>query len=192
MILKILKKDIRRNKVTAAVLLVFILLAALLVGSAANIVTTLFGAIDNMFAAGNPPHFVQMHSGEIDKDEVREFAEMNPLVKDWMISEAVVADSSVLYWNGGSESDAASVMENYFVEQNTDFDYLLNLKSKRIELSKGEIAVPIYYLERCNLAIGDSLTIKNNKGELSLVISDFVRDAQMNPGFISSKRFVVS
>ncbi|MDR2176781.1 MAG: FtsX-like permease family protein [Treponema sp.] len=189
--LKILKKDLRRGRVTAAALFAFMLLAALLTGSAVNIVGTLFSAIDDLFAAGKPPHFLQMHTGDIDEDELRRFAETNPLVSDWLISAAVVTDGSLLYWNGASESDTASVMENYFVTQNAGFDYLLDLHNEPVAVSPGEIAVPVYYLERQGLKTGDTLTIKNSAEELSFRITDFVRDPQMNPAIISSKRFVV-
>jgi putative ABC transport system permease protein len=189
--LKIVKKDLRRGRVTAAALFVFMLLAALLTGSAANIIGTLFSAIDDLFAAGKPPHFLQMHAGDLDEDGLRRFAETNPLVSDWLISEAVVADGSVMYWKGGAEPDAASVMENYFVRQNANFDYLLNLRNEPVEVSPGEIAVPVYYLKRHGLKTGDTLTVKNSAGEVSFRIADFVRDPQMNPDIISSKRFVV-
>ncbi|MDR1438696.1 MAG: ABC transporter permease [Clostridiales bacterium] len=189
--LRYLRKDLRRNKAAAA-LFAFVMLAALLACGAVNIASTLLGSIGSFFELSEPPHFLQMHAGGIDRGAIRRFAENNALVSGWLICEALVADGSAMHWNGGAAADTASVMENYSVEQDANFDYMLNLRNERIEVSAGEIAVPIYYLEQQSLKIGDSVAIRNSAGEMAFRIADFVRDAQMNPSIVSSKRFVVS
>lgn len=61
-----------------------------------------------------------------------------------------------------------------------------------VDVRKGEIGVPIYYMQKYNLRIGDKIWVDKNKNELEFTISAFVRDVQMNPSIVSSKRFVIS
>ena len=90
-----------------------------------------------------------------------------------------------------NQAEHNSVMDISFVKQNTIFDFLLDLNNEVIDVRKGEIGVPIYYMQKYNLRIGNKIWgVKNN--ELEFTISAFVRDVQMNPSLVSSKRFVIS
>lgn len=55
-----------------------------------------------------------------------------------------------------------------------------------------EIGVPIYYMQKYNLRMGDKIWVIKDNNELEFTISAFVRDVQMNPSIVSSKRFVIS
>lgn len=85
-----------------------------------------------------------------------------------------------------------SVMENGFVRQSEIFDFLQNPDNQVVRPKDGEIAVPIYYLQSDGLAIGDTVTVSDGTFTREFRIIAFIRDAQMNPSLISSKRFVVS
>lgn len=43
------------------------------------------------------------------------------------------------------------------MKQNANFDFLLDLNNKVIQISKGEIGVPIYFMQKYNLHIGDEI-----------------------------------
>lgn len=77
---KILSKDLRRNKVITTALFIFIMLSAMLVSSASDIITTLFSSVDNLFIEAKVPHFVQMHAGKLDQTAISAFAAQNDLV----------------------------------------------------------------------------------------------------------------
>ncbi|HLO16294.1 MAG TPA: FtsX-like permease family protein [Anaerolineales bacterium] len=83
-------------------------------------------------------------------------------------------------------------MDISFVKQNHLFDFLLDLENQVIQVSRGEIAVPIYYMQEKDLKIGDKVRISDQTFDMEFTVVDFVRDAQMNPSVVSSKRFVVS
>ena len=61
-----------------------------------------------------------------------------------------------------------------------------------VDVRKGEIGVPIYYMQKYNLRMGDKIWVIKDNNELEFTISAFVRDVQMNPSIVSSKRFVIS
>ncbi len=190
MLLRMLRNDLMRKKGITAALFIFVLLAALLVSSGSRMIMELTSSIQYLFSESKTPHFVQMHSGELDQTKVNTWAEGNAMVEQHQIVEMVNINGANLYL--GAESEKNTVMDIDFVTQNQQFDYLLNLNSEIIQVRDGEIAVPVYYLQQNKLNIGDQVRINNGAFERSYTIVDFVRDAQMNPSVVHSKRFIVS
>ncbi|KGE16347.1 ABC transporter permease [Paenibacillus wynnii] len=191
MLLNMLKKDFSRKKSITIALFIFILLSALLVSAGSSMIMELSNSLNNLFTASKAPHFVQMHSGELNQSEIDDWTSKNDLVKAQQTVEMINIDGSNLYLGNDTESEKNSIMDLDFVRQNTSFDLLLNLESQVIQLSRGEIAVPIYYKQQKNMNIGDKVKITTPSFDMEFTVVDFVRDVQMNPSIIHSKRFVV-
>jgi len=189
--LKLWQKDLRNQKGITFVLFIFIMLSTLLAASGSSMILELWQSINALFQKSQAPHFVQMHAGGLDQRAIERFTASNPLVKRQQTEEMIKIDGASLYMGNRTDSEARSVMDHYFVQQNVAFDLLLNLQSKPIAVSPGEIAVPIYYMQQSGVGLGDKVRISTAQGELSFTIVDFVRDVQMNPSIIHSKRFVV-
>ncbi|WP_301246609.1 ABC transporter permease [Paenibacillus vandeheii] len=179
-----------RKKGINIALFVFILLAALLMSSGTRMIMELTSSIHYLFTESKTPHVVQMHAGELDETKVNEWAQANEMVEKHQIVEMINIDGSHLFF--GAEAEKNSIMDIDFVVQNQNFDFLLNLDSEIVQVNDGEIAVPVYYFQQKKLKIGDSINIKDNSFTRTYKIVDFVRDAQMNPSIIHSKRFVIS
>ncbi|MDQ0164757.1 putative ABC transport system permease protein [Bacillus horti] len=186
-----LKKDFLKKKIITVSLFVFITLSALLVASGSNMILELFHSMNSLFERSSAPHFVQMHAGEVDQGEIEDFSSRNSLVQDKQIAEMLNIDGSSITLGNSSTPEQLSVMDHYFVKQNESFDFLLNLESEVINVSMGEIAVPIYFMQQGDMAIGDKVTIAGPEHDLEFRVVEFVRDVQMNPSIIHSKRFVV-
>jgi len=191
MILKILKHDLLKKKIITFAVFIFIMLSALLMAGGTNMLITLNDSVDNLFELAELPHFVQYHSGEINQELINNWSQQNSNVKKQQSSEMINIPGSEIFINS-EEPENETVMDIGFVKQNRSFDFLLNLNNEIIEVAPGEIAVPIYYRQRKNLSPGDSLIIQNEEFKLNFTIKHFVRDAQMNPSIISSKRFVIN
>ncbi len=191
MILKILKNDLLRKKVITVAVFVFIMLSALLMASGTHLLINLNNSLNNLFEQAAVPHFVQSHAGKIDQERIDEWSSDNQYVKKQQTVEMINIPGEEIFING-EDSESDTLMDLGFVEQNKSFDFLLNLNNEIIKVDQGEIAVPLYYMKRRDLSIGDRLRIKGEGFELKFTIEGFVRDAQMNPSIISSKRFVVS
>ncbi|OAX47861.1 ABC transporter permease YtrF [Paenibacillus sp. AD87] len=190
MLLRMLKNDLMRKKGINIALFVFILLAALLVSSGTRMIMELTSSIHYLFTESKTPHVVQMHAGKLDKMKVNEWAQANEMVDKHQIVEMINIDGAHLFF--GAEAEKNSIMDLDFVVQNQDFDFLLNLDSEIVRVNDGEIAVPVYYLQQKKLSIGDRIHIKDGSFSRTYKIVEFVRDAQMNPSIIHSKRFVIS
>lgn len=191
MLLKILKKDFYRKKIITAALFIFIVLPALLIASGSNMIIELSNSLNYLFTQAEVPHFVQMHSGSIDQKAIEKWSSENDLVKNQQTVEMINIDGSDVYLGNNNVSEADSVMDLGFVKQNKSFDLLLDLENQPIRVLRGEIAVPLYHRQKYEMKIGDIVRIARQSFAMEFRVSHFVRDAQMNPSIIHSKRFVV-
>jgi putative ABC transport system permease protein len=189
--LRILKKDFLRKKGAMLVVFAFIALATMLLAGGANLIVELDSSISSLFITARSPHFVQMHSGELDKEEVIVWARSMPQVQALQFVEMISIDGSALFLDGGVGAENNSIMDISFVRQNEDFDFLLDMKSQLVELEPGEIGVPLYYLDRRNIKLGDTVQIRSTDFHGEYVVAAFIRDALMNPSIVHSKRFLV-
>lgn len=187
-----LRKDFRRNKSLTITLFLLVSLSALLVASGSNLITELFHSMNAQLTKSKAPHFVQMHAGEIDQAAIDRFTANNKLVKQQQTVEMLNIDGLNLYLADAANPESTSVMDHCFVTQNEKMDILLDMENKKLQINKGEIAVPIYYMQHKNMKIGDKVTIRDGTFEMAFTVVDFVRDIQMNPSIIHSKRFVIS
>lgn len=192
MIRRMLKRDFSQNKMIITILFMFIMLSSLLIASASSNVINLLNSTDQLFKVSNAPHFVQMHAGEINQKSIDSFVAQTPFVKKQQTAEMVQIGGSNIFIKKKNQAEHNSVMDISFVKQNTIFDFLLDLNNELIDVRKGEIGVPIYYMQKYHLRIGDKIWVVKNNNELEFTISAFVRDVQMNTSLVSSKRFVIS
>jgi len=188
---KILREDFLGKKVISIVVFAFILLSSLLVASGSSLIMDLSSSLDALFKRAKVPHFVQMHAGNLDQEKIDHWTAENDLVKNQQTVEMITLDGSDLSLGENTAAEENSIMDISFVTQNTVFDFLLDLDDDLVQLSPGEAAVPIYYLKRDNLKLGDVIKISNDSFEKTLKIAAFIRDAQMNPSIVHSKRFLV-
>ena len=143
-----------------------------------------------MFSSAGIPHFVQMHSGDLDIQKLKAWADKNELIADRQIVEMISMEGSSLFLKEGRESEENSIMDISFVKQNRTFDFLLDTENRIIELLPGEIGVPVYYARQKSVQIGDLIRVGTGDREKTFKVSEILRDAQMNPAIVHSKRFL--
>ncbi|WMJ87099.1 ABC transporter permease [Anaerocolumna sp. MB42-C2] len=186
MYLRFIKNDMRKSKLITATIASFILVAAMLTALSASLTVNLFGAIDNMLLSAKSLHFMQMHTGDIDLEQLQSYEEANDSVEDYQVLEFLNIDGADIVI--GDDSLAGSIQDNGLSVQGEKFDFLLNLNGEVIHPADGEIYVPIYYMQKGNAALGDTVTIHG----ISFTVAGFLRDSAMNAALVSSKRFLVS
>lgn len=193
--LKMILKDFKKNKVITITLVLFLIFSSALLSVGAFTILHLRGTMNELFEIAKPPHFLQMHTGEIDKEKVLKFGEKYPYVQAQEIVEMLnIQADSIAYvkQNGDYVSMSGNSMDNGFVVQNKHLDYLVDLSNKIINVNEGEIGVPISYMKSYGLEVGDTLVIQRKAFKKEFKISCFVRDAQMGASMASSTRFLVS
>lgn len=198
MIRSILKRDLVRNKAINIALMLFLTLSAFLMASGTMIIMQLMGSIDGLFEVAQPPHFLQMHKGEIDQQKIDDFANnVNYVVAEETVDMINIDGASIWYLKAGNDISEKitmvdNMMDNGFVKQNKKLDFLVDLDNEIIKLNDGEIAVPTGYMQKYDLEIGDKVIISEGEFYKEFVITEFARDAQMASSMASSTRFLVS
>ncbi|RDU37148.1 ABC transporter permease [Neobacillus piezotolerans] len=183
---RIIRNDMLKSKAITLTTMIFVAAAAMLVSLAAILVINLTGALDTLMEKAETPHFMQMHSGEIDMDRLASFAEQNNSVEEYQVVEFLGMDGSQIIL--GDHSLANSVQDNGFSIQNEKFDYLLDLNGNIINVSDGKIYVPVAYMKDKTTKIGDKAVISGKE----FTVAGFLRDSTMNSSLSASKRFLVS
>lgn len=192
MLKRILLKDLIRNKVVTITLFIFILLASMLVSSAISIIIELTDSMTSLFQKSHTPHYVQMYSGKLQQEEIDKFSAKTPYIKKQQTTELLNINGANIFLGNKEENQANSVLENGFTKQNDKFDFLLDMDNQIMQIKDGEIGVPVYYMKQSNLKIGDTIKIINGNFFMEFTIKDFIRDSQMNPSLVTSKRFLIS
>lgn len=154
---RIIRNDILKSKGITLTAMIFVTAAAMLVSLAAILVINLSGAIDTLMTRAKTPHFMQMHSGSIDTMRLTTFAQQNGNVDEFQVVEFLNVDGGRIVINGNSL--AGNVQDNGFSTQSDKFDYLLDLDGKVINVSDGDIYVPICYMKDGTTKVGDKAVI---------------------------------
>lgn len=142
---RIIRNDISKSKLVTLTTTLFIVVAANLVSLAAILFVNLSGALNDLMTTAKTPHFMQMHSGKIDSERLQAFAEQNHNVDQFQVLEFLNMDGSKIRL--GAHSLANSVQDNGFSIQSDKFDYLLDLDGQIINVSDGELYVPISFMK---------------------------------------------
>ncbi|MCP1223170.1 FtsX-like permease family protein [Sebaldella sp. S0638] len=192
MILRMVKKDFLRNKATILTLFLFIVLSSLFASAGSCMAAELTRSVKYLLEKAEVPHFIQMHTGEINRAAVEKFISGSNYVKEAQIVEMLSMGNRNIMFNSKEEKGQNDIMDISLIRQNEKFDFLLNLDNNPVSVERGKIAVPVYYMQKEKLKKGDKIRIQDGDFSTELIISDFIRDAQMNSAIIHSKRFVIN
>ncbi|MBG9587691.1 ABC transporter permease [Cytobacillus firmus] len=187
MYFRILRNDILKSKAITFTTMIFVAAASMLVSLTVILVVNLSGALDTLMTKSETPHFMQMHSGDIDTARLKSFAEKNNNVEEYQVVEFLGMEGAQIIL--GDHSLANSVQDNGFSLQNEKFDYLLDLNGKIIsDVSDGELYVPVTYMKDNTVQVGEKAVISGKE----FTVAGFLRDSTMNSSLSASKRFLVS
>ena len=192
MLLRMAIATLRGERAVAATLVGLLLLSALLACAGTALMARLAGAGETLLDRADAPHLVQMHSGEVDADEVAEFARDRPEVTAHQVQPLLGLEGAQLFLDG--ESQAASVQQNLLVVPDDRRDLLLDEQDRPItDVHPGTIWLPLFHQLESGVSTGDTVTITGPDGfRRELEVAGFLRDSTMNTAIAGSKRLAVS
>lgn len=179
------KESWRKDRFSTAGFIAFVAISVAMISLTTLLFTNLTGAIDHLMEKAKTPDYLQMHTGEINENAIKEFALSRPEVADYQVSRFLNLENSTLML--GEESLLDSTQDNGISVQGDGFDFMVNLKNELPKVKPGEVFVPVCYEALYHVKIGDDMRIGNKK----LTVAGFIRDSQMNSMMASSKRFLV-
>lgn len=184
---------IRRNPLSSIALMLLMGIGSATAGAGVATLVETVGATERLFTLAKAPDAVQMHVGAVDARELDAFAaEHHDLIVDHQDQVALQLDNLDLRIDGDSDVARAGVMDLLLVTQNPRFDFLIGSDGRPVVVDEGEIAVSDYYAQAYALERGDRIELTVGAGVEAYTVSHIVRDAQMGPSLVNSKRFVVS
>ena len=184
---RLIKNDLKENKVSMLVIGLFLLLTLTLSFAATRLTVSLTSSIERFVETAKSPHLLQMHSGSVDRERLQNFVQQYPEIASWQLTDFVNVEGSAIRING-QDSLQDSSQDNGFSSQNQNFDFLLDQDNQPAQPRPGQVYIPLYYYNSGKIKIGDQIRV----GKLQLTVQGFIRDAQMNAGLVSSKRFLIS
>lgn len=196
MYLKLLKNDFRKNPGKHLILLLFLSLSVTLAVSVFLMLVQLFSSISTMYETARPPHFLQMHKGEINQESVDTFNRSYPGMEHWQTVPMIDVYGEELVVQKSDEQKEFTLgecrLDISLVKQNEQYDVLLDGERNVLQVEKGEIGVPVILLEDYPINIGDEICFKGENVEKHFVVTEYVYDGQMNSTLCSSTRFLIS
>lgn len=196
MYLKLLKNDFKKNPGNHLILLLFMSLSVALAVSVFLMLVQLFTSISTMYETAKPPHFLQMHKGEMRQADIDDFNRSYPGMKHWQTVPMIDVYGDALTVLKKEEEQKFTLeecrLDISLVKQNEEYDVLLDEERNILHLQQGEIGVPVILLEQYPIAIGDEICLHMQNEEKHFTVTEYVYDGQMNSTLCSSTRFLIS
>ena len=186
MLRRLIINDLRSNKLINVSTTVFMTVTAMMLGLSVFLFATLFSSIDSLMTKAKTPHFLQMHTGDLSVKDINSFACQRPEVEDYQICGFLNLENGQI--RIGDNSLDNNMQDNGLFCQSDKFDYLLDASDNIIQVSPGDVYVPVAYKNEYDIKAGDKMYI----GSEELNVAGFMRDSQMNSMMASSKRFLVN
>jgi putative ABC transport system permease protein len=190
LLLNLIRKDFKRNRVITIALSLFIFLSMTLMATGLGITGTMISSLNGLNEIAVPPDYLQMHKGSIDESVFNEFVDNHSYIKAAHIVKMLnIVNADISYKN---ETLEKFLMDNGFTVQTEKFDFLLDMDNEIAVIKEGEIGVPVYYALELGVKVGDTITLSSGNFKKELTVASFIRDAAMNAPLASSKRFLVT
>ena len=192
--IKLLINDFRKRAWKNIVLFVFMCLSVTIAASVVLMLSQLFSSITSMYETAKPPHFLQMHMGTVNQADIDEFNESFPGVTYWQTTAMIDLYGEDITVSGEDKYYTLSDcrLDISFVKQNKEYDVFLDEKRAPLNLSAGEIGVPMIMLDQYDISLGDKIIISADGIVKQFTVAAYVCDGMMNSTICSSTRFLIS
>lgn len=190
----IIKNDFIRNKTIHLALFLFMMFSACLAVLSVITAVQTFTSISTLYEIAQPPHFLQMHKGKIDQEEIRSFMKKNPLVTYSQIATMIdIYGENLTVVGPNAPYDLSDCrLDIGLVKQNATKDLLLDSSHQKVTLGQGEIGIPVLLKEMYGIAIGEHIILTDNSVRKEFVVKEIILDSMMNSPMVSSTRILLS
>lgn len=192
---KLFIKDCQKRPWNVLILFLLMTLSVTIAVSVCMMTAQLFTSIQTMYDAANPPHFLQMHKGTFEQEDIDTFnAAYQGLTHAQTVPMIDVYGDSITVKNASQDefSLADCRLDISLVKQNEGYDVLLDENRRPCVIQPGTIGVPSILLSQYNIAPGDTVTVADGETRAEFTVAEIIYDGQMNSTLCSSTRFLIS
>ncbi len=190
----VIRRDFSKNKLIHIILILFIALSTAIATLSVSMGVRTLSSISGLYSIANPPHFLQMHKGDIDMDELESFMQSQDYVTSWQVQSSIQIDGYAFTHIRGQENTSLSDfrIDIGLVRQNPEKDLLLEQDMNVITLQAGQIGIPILLSQMYDIRIGDQIEFNANGIQKVFTVDSIVLDSMMNSTMCSSTRVLIS
>lgn len=194
MFFKILKKDMVRKRTMNVIMLLFILLASMFMGSSVNNLAVSTTAVDNFFKLANTADAVAVTSGnKADFHEADEFLEQCEYIKAYDRDLSVMGAENYLYYENGKKVKLGnSDMGAFLIKNPQQYSLVYTTEDEPVAVRDGELAMSNVFADSANYKLGDKVLIRFEGYEKLFTISSLTKDAGFGTTLSGIFRMVLS
>jgi len=193
MIFRILSRDLKRKKSVNLILFVFIIIASMLMAGSANVLYTTSAAIDRMIREANVADMtIIAFEKEGVTDKIEDWVENSDLVASYAKDDALLFMMDCLEQDGKAIVEDQDVGSSFLIPVPEDNALLFDQEDRLLELSAGEIAIPMSFHKKNDISIGQTIELSADGEVRSFRVAKYTKDILLGSEMISSKRFVLS
>ncbi|MBO5291800.1 MAG: ABC transporter permease [Lachnospiraceae bacterium] len=185
--------DLKRNPWKHLILFGMMTLSMMLSVLVCFILVQLYTSLSDLYETAKPPHFLQMHKGELRQEDIDAFNRSYAGMKYWQTVPMLDVYGDELTIEGSMEGSLSECrLDISLVRQNEEYDLLLDADRKVLHMKQGEIGVPVILLEQYPIELGDRIWLESGEIKRCFTVAAYVYDSQMNSTLCSSTRFLIS
>lgn len=194
MFFRILKKDLFKKISMNFIMLLFILLASMFMGSSVNNFVVSTNAVNHFFEVANTADVVAVIAGTDEVfSQADAFLEQCDKISSYDKDITIMGVDKKLYdENGDNLYYGNSDMSVYLTKNPQKHSLIFDKNDKAIVVKDGEIAVPNIFADNTGSQIGDQLTLRIDDYEKQYTISAITKDAGFGTTLGSTTRIVMS
>lgn len=190
MYLRILKKDLKRKKTMNVILLMFVILATMFAASSVNNIITVLNGLDYYFEkAGMSDHFVLTLNN--NGDEIEEFLENQPNVKDYRREDQLFFNDTALTQNGRKMAEIGNAALLLSID-NVKLNYFNKDNEVLTEVPEGYAYFTGCINSRIDIGYGDEFQLKLGDTEITLKYAGIGKDAFFGSEMLNNPRLIVN
>jgi putative ABC transport system permease protein len=194
MFIKILKKDLIKKKTMNVILLMFLILASMFMGSSVNNFAVSTTAVDSFFQMANTADIIAFIAGDEERfQKTDQFMESCDEIQSFSKDIAIMGVDQRLYDADGNKLDYGnSDMRIYLIKKPQIHSLIFQANGEAFEVKDGEIAVPNIFATNTGAKLGDKLTLKIDDFEKEYTICAITKDAGFGTTLGGTTRIVMS
>ncbi|NLJ97184.1 MAG: ABC transporter permease [Clostridiales bacterium] len=192
MYLRIIKKDLKRQKAMNIILLIFIILATTFIASSVNNLISISTALPNYFDKAKLGDYIFISLNKEGNDgAIEQFLNSNDKVESWTVDDNMYISGENIKLDNGNKLllNSTGMFTSYNIQQQKFFD---SMNKEISSMNEGEIYISRYVMDENALEPGDKLTLVYNGFELEFTIKDNHKDAFLGAPLMGTKRFIVN
>ncbi len=191
MYLNILKKDLKRKKTMNAILLIFIILAAMFVASGLNNVVTVLNGTNYYFDKAEIGDYIVLTMGDEAVGYSSDILSKEDCIKSFKTETVVYGSQENVFLENGEKAYTTSITIFQSIE-NSKLNYF-DINNKKIEeTAPGKVYVSGSFLAENNLAPGNFINIEVGKTKMKLEVAGKSKDALFGSDFMGNTRFLLN